>query len=195
MVVNPSDNIRTVKAGIHQLCLCPPDSQRLVFAGKRLEDDHSLSDYNIQNGSTLHLVQRLRACQRLVSSGSAFFPESLDLAVADEVLRRPHNVKAWNRLSMPNGKQLLIEDDHSLSDYNIQNGSTLHLVQRLRACQRLVSSGSAFFPESLDLAVADEVLRRPHNVKAWNRLSMPNGKQLLIVYQATCIGLTISNNP
>ena len=62
MVVNPSDNIRTVKAGIHQLCLCPPDSQRLVFAGKRLEDDHSLSDYNIQSGSTLHLVQRLRAC-------------------------------------------------------------------------------------------------------------------------------------
>ena len=62
MVVNPSDNIRTVKACIHQLCLCPADSQRLVFAGKRLEDDHSLSDYNIQNGSTLHLVQRLRAC-------------------------------------------------------------------------------------------------------------------------------------
>ena len=62
MVANPSDYIRTVKAGIHQLCLCPPDSQRLVFAGKRLEDDQRLSDYNIQSGSTLHLVQRLRAC-------------------------------------------------------------------------------------------------------------------------------------
>lgn len=62
IIVNPSDYIRTVKAVIHQLCLCPPDSQRLVFAGKRLEDDHSLSNYNIQSGSTLHLVQRLRAC-------------------------------------------------------------------------------------------------------------------------------------
>lgn len=58
--VTSSDSIRNVKRNIHQSYQYPPDRQRLVFNGKRLEDDCSLSDYNIQNGSLLHLVLRLR---------------------------------------------------------------------------------------------------------------------------------------
>jgi len=134
--VNADDTIDAVKRKIQAKENLPAVDQRLVYAGKSLDDQRTLSDYNVQDSATMHLLLRLKGGMQVfvkTLQGQTF---TVDVDAGDTVGVLKRKVQAM--ATLPECEQRMIYsgeqlDEHrTLVDYKIPDSATLHLLLRLK---------------------------------------------------------------
>ena len=136
LVVEGSYSIEKVKAIVEKKKGISSDQQLLIFAEQKLKDGLTLSDYNIQNGSTVDLLQKTLFVKMEPK-------QRISLAVEPSDSIEKVKAKIQNKAGIPSEEQHLLfghkdlDDAHTIGDYNIQEGSILHLDRNSRGSMHI----------------------------------------------------------
>ena len=134
--VDGTETIADLKEKLREREGIPADQQRLVFAGKLLEDDRTISDYNIRKESTVHLLLRLKGGMQVFMKTFTGRTITLDAEQSDTVANLKSKLAEKEGIPMDAQRMVFagknLEDTRQLSDYNIQAMSTINLLLRLR---------------------------------------------------------------
>jgi ubiquitin len=140
--VYQTDSIRKVKRAIEEKEGIPPNQQRLIYAGKQLEDHRALFFYNVLPNGILHLVLRLRPSEASADGRLQLFVRTLSgktIVIEARLEETIYDIKSkvLGQEGIPTNQQRLIfagrqlEDDRTVKAYGIQDQSTIHLVLTL----------------------------------------------------------------